>query len=44
MERPTVSQFPRPDAIFIGLVAHRDSISAGILKPGRDDVVVNRIL
>jgi transposase len=38
-----VPQFARPDAVFVGLDVHRDSISAGILNPGRDDVVVERI-
>jgi hypothetical protein len=42
-KEPTVSQCARPDAIFVGLDVHRDSISAGILHPGREGVEVERI-
>ena len=32
-----------PDAVFLGLDVHKDSISAGILNPGHDSADVERI-
>ncbi len=31
-----MSNLPHPDAVYLGLDIHKDSISAGILNPGRD--------
>jgi transposase len=38
-----VAHFAHPDTVFVGLDVHRDSISAGILHPGDDGAVVERI-
>jgi transposase len=35
-KEPAVPYFAQPDAIFVGMDVHRDSISAGILNPGDD--------
>jgi len=38
-----VPNLAHPDAIFLGLDVHRDSISAGILNPGHDSPDVEKI-
>jgi transposase len=42
-KEPTVPSFTHPDAIFLGLDVHRDSISAGVLHPGDHVPVVEKI-
>jgi transposase len=42
-KEPTVPSFTHPDAIFVGLDVHRDSISAGVLHPGDRAPVVEKI-
>ncbi len=42
-KEPAVSSIARGDLIFIGLDVHKDSISAGILEPGGEVPVTERI-
>ena|ERR1039458_2543056 len=42
-KEPAVPIFTRPDAVYLGMDVHKDSISVGILNPGHERPDVEKI-